>query len=191
MTSNRLEAFSDGVLAIILTIMVLELEPPESYDMEAIAKVFPSFVIYFISFLYIGIYWIGHHNLFKLSEKVNGKVLWANLLLLFWLSLIPFTTNWVGEDDFGLDAAPVIVYGFVLLMSKFSYLHLRIRIVKQHEKDAPIVEIIKPNKKDAFVILLYLVSFALTLVKPHFGIISFLFVGILKVLYIRHFSIKV
>jgi uncharacterized membrane protein len=125
--------------------MVLELRPPEDYDKEAIFKVLPTFIIYFVSFIYISIYWIEHHHLFKLTETVNDQVLWSNLIMLFWLSLIPFTTDWVGEDDFGVDQAPVLVYGFVLLMSKPSYLHLRARIMKHHGRESDLAKIIQPN----------------------------------------------
>ncbi|WP_317173227.1 TMEM175 family protein [Cruoricaptor ignavus] len=114
MKSSRLEAFSDGVLAIIITIMVLELKvPANGQDFSALRPLLPKFLAYILSFLYVGIYWNNHHHLFQIIEKINGKVLWANLGLLFFLSLIPFSTDWMGANNFGEN--PVAVYGVVLL----------------------------------------------------------------------------
>ncbi len=118
MTSERLEAFSDGVLAIIITIMVLELEAPNEYTLEGFLKIIPTFISYFVSFLYVSVYWLSHHQLFRIAKKINGKILWINLNLLFWLSVIPFATNWIGEGNHHTDIVPVILYGFVLFMSQ-------------------------------------------------------------------------
>jgi uncharacterized membrane protein len=115
MRKGRLEAFSDGVLAIIITIMVLELKVPHMVSWEALLEIWPVFLSYVLSFVYIGIYWNNHHHLLQAVLQVNGKVLWANLHLLFWLSLVPFASGWMGENHFA--QLPVIVYGFVLLMS--------------------------------------------------------------------------
>lgn len=114
MKSNRLEAFSDGVIAIIITIMVLEMEVPEEVTLEALIQLLPVFISYLISFIYLGIYWINHHHLLHTVKRVNGKILWANLHLLFWLSLIPFATSWVGENH--TNTAPLAFYGFLLLI---------------------------------------------------------------------------
>src|ERR1051325_6118322 len=114
MKTTRLEAFSDGVLAIIITIMVLELKVPHGVELDALRPMLPVFLSYVLSFIYVGIYWNNHHHMFHSTRRVNGTILWANLHLLFWLSLFPFTTGWMGENH--LAAMPAAVYGFVLLM---------------------------------------------------------------------------
>ena len=117
MNKNRLEAFSDGVLAIIITIMVLELKVPHGTDMASLAPLLPVFLSYVLSFIYLGIYWDNHHHMLQITLPVNGKVLWANLHLLFWLSLIPFVTGWMGENHFA--PLPIAAYGVVLLCSVY------------------------------------------------------------------------
>ena len=119
MHKTRLEAFSDGVLAIIITIMVLELKVPHSEDLAALRPLLPVFLSYVLSFIYVGIYWNNHHHLLQASRHVNGRVLWANLHLLFWLSLLPFVTGWMGENHFG--SLPSAMYGGVLLMAAIAY----------------------------------------------------------------------
>ncbi|WP_299896733.1 TMEM175 family protein [uncultured Aquimarina sp.] len=119
MKTNRLEAFSDGVLAIIITIMVLELKIPEGHTLESLKPIIPTFITYILSFVYLGIYWNNHHHLMHASDTVNGKVLWANLHLLFWLSLFPFATGYMGENHF--EYLPTAVYGFVLLMASLAW----------------------------------------------------------------------
>src|SRR5437899_9049310 len=119
MQKNRLEAFSDGVIAIIITIMVLEMKVPHGTDLAALKPILPVFLSYVLSFAYIGIYWSNHHHLLHATHHVNGATLWANLHLLFWLSLIPFTTAWIGENH--VDGWPVAVYGMVLFMAAIAY----------------------------------------------------------------------
>ena len=119
MKTTRLEAFSDGVLAIIITIMVLELKVPHTVELSALKPLLPVLLSYVLSFIYIGIYWNNHHHLFQATKQVSGGILWANLHLLFWLSLFPFTTGWMGEN--GLSPTPTAVYGFVLLMAAIAY----------------------------------------------------------------------
>src|SRR5574341_259453 len=119
MSKGRLEAFSDGVVAILITIMVLELKIPEDANLAALSPLIPVFLSYGLSFVFLGIYWNNHHHLFQAVQHVNGRVLWANLHLLFWLSLIPFVTGWMGETDFA--AWPVALYGIVLLLAAFAY----------------------------------------------------------------------
>src|SRR5882672_6654016 len=119
MTKGRLEAFSDGVLAIIITIMVLELKVPHGADLQALQPLIPVFLTYSMSFVYIGIYWNNHHHMFHATGRINGQVLWANLHLLFWLSLVPFATGWVGENHFA--PVPVAIYGCVMLMAATAY----------------------------------------------------------------------
>ena len=120
---SRLEAFSDGVLAIILTIMVLELKAPAGAEISDILRLGPKFFSYVLSFIYVGIYWNNHHHMFLTVEKINGKILWANFNLLFWLSLIPFSTSWMGETNF--SDTGTITYGIILLMSAISYVMLQ------------------------------------------------------------------
>jgi uncharacterized membrane protein len=131
MNKTRLEAFSDAVIAIILTIMVLELKIPHGTDFEALKPLLPKFLSYVLSFVYLGIYWNNHHHMLQATRKVNGKVLWANLHLLFWLSLVPFVTGWMGENHFA--PLPTAIYGVVLLLAAVSYTILQSLIV-HHEK---------------------------------------------------------
>jgi uncharacterized membrane protein len=119
MHKGRLEAFSDGVIAVLITILVLELRAPHGAEWSAVTPLIPAFVSYVLSFIYLGIYWNNHHHLLQASSKVNGAVLWANLYILFWLSLIPFVTGWMGENEFA--TLPVAVYGFDLLMAALAY----------------------------------------------------------------------
>jgi uncharacterized membrane protein len=135
MKTTRLEAFSDGVLAIIITIMVLELKVPHAVELAALKPLLPVLLSYVLSFIYIGIYWNNHHHLFQATEQVSGGILWANLHLLFWLSLFPFTTGWIGEN--GLAAIPTAVYGFVLLMAAIAYYILRARYHCQRRSRVP------------------------------------------------------
>src|SRR5262252_10497956 len=130
MQKNRLEAFSDGVIAIIITIMVLEMKVPHGTGLADLKPILPVFLSYVLSFIYIGIYWSNHHHLLHATHRVSGGVLWANLHLLFWLSLVPFVTGWMGENHFA--ALPAALYGLVLLMSAVSY-YLLSRLLIKHE----------------------------------------------------------
>ena len=134
MKTTRLEAFSDGVLAIIITIMVLELKVPHAVELAALKPLLPVLLSYVLSFIYVGIYWNNHHHLFQATEQVSGGILWANLHLLFWLSLFPFTTGWMGEN--GLAATPTAVYGFVLLMAAIAYQILEHAIIAKEGRDS-------------------------------------------------------
>ena len=134
MNKTRLEAFSDGVLAIIITIMVLEFKLPEGADYEALMPLIPKFLSYVLSFIYVGIYWNNHHHMMHTVNHVNGKILWANLHLLFWLSLIPFVTAWNGENHFA--PFPMMLYGIILLMNGIAYFILQQLILKEHGKDS-------------------------------------------------------
>src|SRR5260221_13512572 len=136
MNKGRLEAFSDGVIAIIITIMVLELKVPDGMDLAALRPLLPVFVSYVLSFVFLGIYWSNHHHLLQAVKHVDGRVLWANLHLLFWLSLIPFVTGWVGENHFA--ARPVALYGVVLLFASIAYFILARALVSLHGSDSVI-----------------------------------------------------
>src|SRR5215813_2600893 len=130
MQKNRLEAFSDGVIAIIITIMVLELKVPHGTDLDSLRPLLPIFLSYVLSFIYVGIYWNNHHHLLHTVQHVSGAIMWANLHLLFWQSLIPFVTGWMGENHF--DSLPTALYGVVLLMSAIAYVILQQTIVATH-----------------------------------------------------------
>ncbi len=154
MSTSRMEAFSDGVLAIIITIMVLELKAPEEVELHALLPVIPTFISYIVSFIYIGIYWNNHHHLLQITQKVNGKILWANLHLLFWLSLIPFVTSWVGENN--PSSAPVALYGFVLLMSAIAYFILQGTIMRYHQEDFALKKAIGRDIKGKMSLFIYI-----------------------------------
>ena len=156
MNKGRLEAFSDGVLAIIITIMVLELKVPHETDFKALKQLLPIFLSYVLSFVYIGIYWNNHHHLLHTVRAVSGGVLWANLHLLFWLSLVPFATGWMGENNFA--AAPMALYGMVLLFSALAYYILQSMILKRHGKDSRLAKAIGKDLKGKLSIILNLIA---------------------------------
>lgn len=156
MNKNRLEAFSDGVLAIILTIMVLEIKVPEGADFATLQKVIPVLVSYILSFIYIGIYWNNHHHMLHSTTRVNGKILWANLHLLFWLSLVPVSTGWVGENHFA--KIPMALYGFVLLMAGVAYYILQTIIVKSQGKNSLLKKAIGKDFKGNASPVLYIIG---------------------------------
>jgi uncharacterized membrane protein len=134
MGKNRLEAFSDGVIAIIITIMVLEMKVPHGDDPAALRPLLPVFISYVLSFIYVGIYWNNHHHLLHAVQKINGPILWANLHLLFWLSLFPFVTGWMGENDF--SSWPLAMYGTVLFMAAIAYSILELALIRVQGKDS-------------------------------------------------------
>jgi uncharacterized membrane protein len=160
MNKNRLEAFSDGVLAIIITIMVLEFKVPNDTTFEAVIKLSHKFLSYILSFIYVGIYWNNHHHLMHTVKRVNGKILWANLHLLFWLSLIPFTTAWIGEHHF--NSFPMMLYGLVLLMNAIAYFILQKVILIGHGKDSILAKAIGKDYKGKASLVLYLIAVLVT-----------------------------
>jgi uncharacterized membrane protein len=164
MDKGRLEAFSDGVLAIILTIMVLELKVPHHPDFDALMNLLPVFLSYLISFIYVGIYWNNHHHLLSTVEHVNGGILWANLHLLFWLSLVPFTTGWMGENNFA--SAPMALYGFILLMAAIAYYILQLTIVKKEGKDSLLAKAIGNDLKGKLSPVFYLIAIPSAFISP-------------------------
>ncbi len=160
MNKTRLEAFSDGVLAIIITIMVLEIKAPEEATFEALCKLFPKFLSYLLSFIYVGIYWNNHHHMIQSISKVNGKILWANLHLLFWLSLVPFATGWMGENGFAKPA--MTVYGIPLLMAGVAYNILQMLVIKEQGPDSILKEAIGKDFKGKASMWLYIAAIGLS-----------------------------
>jgi len=164
MKTTRLEAFSDGVLAIIITIMVLELKVPHAVELAALKPVLPVLLSYVLSFIYLGIYWNNHHHLFQVTEEVSGGILWANLHLLFWLSLFPFTTAWMGENH--LAAIPTAIYGFVLLMAAIAYYVLQRTIIAKEGRESLLAQAVGRDWKGKLSPLLYLAAIPLAFVSP-------------------------
>lgn len=164
MNKNRLEAFSDGVLAIIITIMVLEFTVPKGHTFEDIKPLLPKILGYILSFIYIAIYWNNHHHLMHTVKKVNGKILWANLHLLFWLSLIPFSTAWLGESSFA--NFPMLLYGIILLGCAVAYFVLQQYIVKLEGKDSLIYRSVGKDYKGKLSNILYIVAIGFALYIP-------------------------
>lgn len=163
MDKGRLEAFSDGVLAIIITIMVLAMEPPEEVSLKALLPVVPVFVSYLLSYIYVGIYWINHHHIMQVTIRINATILWANLHLLFWLSLIPFTTNWIGKNH--LSSIPVAFYGGVLLMSAVAFRILEKTLIRYHAEDFPLRRLHDGGKKEWISIAIYFSAIPLAFVS--------------------------
>jgi uncharacterized membrane protein len=161
--TTRLEAFSDGVLAIIITIMVLELKVPHAVELAALKPVLPVLLSYVLSFIYVGIYWNNHHHLFQATEQVSGGILWANLHLLFWLSLFPFTTGWMGENGFA--SVPTAVYGFVLLMAAIAYEILQRAIIAKQGRDSLLALAVGKDWKGKLSPALYLAAIPLAFVS--------------------------
>jgi uncharacterized membrane protein len=164
MGTGRLEAFSDGVLAIIITIMVLEFEVPHSADLSALVPLLPIVISYILSFVYIGIYWNNHHHMLHVTEHVNGSVLWANLHLLFWLSLVPFVTAWMGENHF--DPIPTAAYGVVLLLAAMAYWILERAILRQEGPESVLRSAIGTDWKGKLSPAIYAVAIPVALVAP-------------------------
>jgi uncharacterized membrane protein len=154
MEPSRLEAFSDGVIAIIVTVMVLEMKVPHGTDLSVLAPVLPVFLSYVLSFIYVGIYWNNHHHMFMLTESVNGSVLWGNLHLLFWLSLLPFTTGWTGENHFA--RWPTVLYGINLLCCALAYVVLQSSIIRHEGPECLLAKAVSKDFKGKSSLVLYL-----------------------------------
>lgn len=163
MKKSRLEAFSDGVLAIIITIMVLEIKIPHGESFSDLKGIIPVFLSYVLSFIYLGIYWNNHHHMLYVVKKVTGDVLWANLHLLFWLSLVPFATGWIGENHFA--PAPMAAYGFVLLMAAIAYFILQGRIIKNEGKDSILARAVGDDLKGKLSPWFYITAICLSWVN--------------------------
>jgi uncharacterized membrane protein len=164
MKKTRLEAFSDGVLAIIITIMVLELRVPHGVSLAALAPLWPTLLCYLLSFIYIGIYWNNHHHLWHAAEHVTGGVLWANLHLLFWLSLVPFVTAWMGENHFA--AVPVAVYGVVLLGAALAYFVMTLVLLRSHPPESLLARALGRDFKGKVSLVIYVVGIAVAFRLP-------------------------
>jgi len=162
MGKGRLEAFSDGVMAIIITIMVLELKVPHGADLAAVRPLLPSFLSYALSFIYVGIYWNNHHHLLQTADRVSGAVLWANLNLLFWLSLFPFATGWMGENHF--ESLPSAAYGFILLMAAIAYYVLQQCIIAAGGPQSVLKRALGSDWKGKLSPLIYIIAIAASFV---------------------------
>jgi uncharacterized membrane protein len=162
MGKDRLEAFTDGVIAILITIMVLELRIPHGTDLAALTPTLPVFLTYVLSFVYLGIYWNNHHHMFQLTDTVSGGVLWANLNLLFWLSLIPFATGWMGENHFA--PVPTALYGAVLFCAGIAYLVLQQTIIAHQGPDSPLKKAVGRDVKGKISAVIYAIAIPLAFV---------------------------
>ncbi|MFC5477029.1 TMEM175 family protein [Massilia suwonensis] len=189
MNKNRLEAFSDGVIAIIITIMVLELKVPHNPSFQALWPLWPVFMSYVLSFIYVGIYWNNHHHMMHAVKEVSGGVLWANLHLLFWLSLIPFVTAWMGENHF--ETAPTIAYGFVLFMAASAYSLLVRRLIAHHGKNTTLADAIGDDRKGKISIVLYLAGIALAWFAAWAGFLVYVGVAVMWLIPDRRIEQKV
>ena len=177
MSKNRLEAFSDGVIAIIITVMVLEMKVPHGTDISALLPVVPVFLSYVLSFAYLAIYWNNHHHMLQTCRTVTGSVLWANLHLLFWLSLIPFTTGWMGENHFA--TLPAATYGVVLLMAAIAYFILQWRIILSQGADSLLKQAVGTDRKGKLSVIFYLSAIILAFVSPWIAIAIYVLVAIM------------
>lgn len=176
MTKSRLEAFSDGVLAIIITIMILEIKAPESTEWHSLLELLPKFLSYILSFIYVGIYWNNHHHMFQaIKNGVTGTILWSNLGLLFWLSLIPVATAWMGEHNF--EQNPVILYGFVLLMNAVCYWILVKLIIKNEGNSSHFAKAIGNDLKGKLSVVFYILGITFSFIRSEFGILFYAIVA--------------
>jgi uncharacterized membrane protein len=176
MKKGRLEAFSDGVFAIIITIMVLELHVPHGDDIRDLLPMLPVFVSYLLSFVNVGIYWNNHHHMLYATERVNGAILWANLHLLFWLSLIPFTTAWMGENHFA--RWPVVLYGCVLIMCGIAYNILCRLLINEAGADSPLASALGNDWKGNLSVVIYALAVGLAFVDPRIALGLFIVVAV-------------
>lgn len=177
MQKTRLEAFSDGVLAIVITIMVLELKVPHGESLDTLKPLLPAFFSYVLSFVYIGIYWNNHHHMMHAVKRVTGGVLWANLHLLFWLSLVPFVTGWMGENHFA--ALPTALYGVVLLMAGIAYWILSAGIIHEEGGDSLLAKAIGKDRKGKLSVVFYAVAIPLAFVNQWIAQAIYIFVALI------------
>lgn len=171
MGKTRLEAFSDGVIAIIITIMVLEMKVPHGDQLTNLAPLLPVFISYILSFVNVGIYWNNHHHMLHAAHKVNSKVMWANMHLLFWLSLFPFVTGWMGENHF--TTVPIILYGGVLLMAGIAYYILSRALIQLHGADSTLAIAVGKDRKGIFSVVIYAFAIPLSLINGYIGLVLY------------------
>ncbi len=188
MSKGRLEAFSDGVIAILITIMVLELKVPHGGDWEALRPLLPVFLSYVLSFVFLGIYWNNHHHMLQATHRINGKVLWANQNLLFWLSLVPFVTGWMGENHFA--ALPTAVYGVVLFLCGVSYAILQGVIIRQEGERSKLAAAVGDNTKAKASTALYLMAIVLSFVYTAAAHVIYVLVALLWLIPDRRIETK-
>jgi uncharacterized membrane protein len=174
---GRIEAFSDGVIAILITIMVLELKVPTGAGLGALQPLVPILLSYLLSFVILGIYWNNHHHLLQIVDSVDGRVLWANLHLLFWLSLIPFATHWMGENRFA--ALPVAVYGAVLLLAAIAYFILTRILLTLHARDSVLATALGRDSKGTISLVVYLAAIPLSFVDPRLALALYVLVAVM------------
>lgn len=177
MQKGRLEAFSDGVIAIIITIMVLELRAPASADLGALSPLIPVFLSYVLSFVYVGIYWNNHHHLLQAARRVDGRILWSNLHLLFWLSLTPFVTAWMGENNFA--PWPVALYGFVMLCASFAYFLLVRALLAAHGKESTLATAVGPDVKGKVSLGFYAIAVPLAFLNSWLATVLYVLVAVI------------
>jgi uncharacterized membrane protein len=180
MSKGRLEAFSDGVFAVIITIMVLNMNVPRGADLQALKSVLPVFLSYVLSYIYVGIYWNNHHHLLHASEHVSGGILWANLALLFFLSLAPFTTAWMGENQYA--PVPVAVYGFMLLLAGIAYFILTKSLIAHHGRESVLAKSIGNDWKGTISVLVYLAAIPLAFLRPWIACAGYSLVAVIWLL---------
>jgi uncharacterized membrane protein len=189
MGTGRVEAFSDGVIAIIITIMVLEMKVPQGEQLSELKPVLPVFFSYILSFIYIGIYWNNHHHMFHAADRVNGAVLWANTHLLFWLSLVPFASGWMGENHFG--RWPVALYGIVLFMNALAYYILAQALIKLHGKDSTLDLAIGKDRKGVISGAIYIIAILLSFVSSWISMILYALVAAMWIIPDRRIEKKI
>jgi len=180
MSKGRLEAFSDGVFAVIITIMVFNIKVPPSASFGALAAVLPGLLSYVLSFIYVGIYWNNHHHLLQAAEHVSGRILWANLHLLFWLSLAPFATAWMGQNHSA--SAPVAFYGFILLFAGIAYFLLTRSLVAHHREDSALAISVGKDRKGRWSIVIYSVAIPLAFVRVAVAYACYVLVAVMWLL---------
>lgn len=180
MKTSRLEAFSDGVIAIIITIMVLELKVSDTTSWPALYSLLPKFICYILSFIYVGIYWNNHHHMLHYCTNVNGRIMWSNLFFLFWLSLMPFATAWMGEHHF--DKNTTITYGILLILVATGYTILSYQILNQEGKDSPYAKAIGSSYKEKASIILYILGIASSFYQPYIALFFYYVVAIIWII---------
>ncbi|WP_255547533.1 TMEM175 family protein [Mucilaginibacter sp. dw_454] len=178
MGKGRLEAFSDGVIAIIITIMVLEMKVPHGYELSDLKELWPVFLNYIISFIYVGIYWNNHHHMLHAVRSINGSVLWANTHLLFWLSMVPFVTDWMGESSFS-KLWPVVMYGVVLLMNSIAYAILVVVLLKHEGQTSPLAIAVGNDQKGKISIFFYVIGIACAWISPYISFAFYVLVALM------------